>query len=169
MPLERETVGAGKYTKHACHVSPIPVGTVGEFSKIVEEFHEAQDAHLQGDKVMLLIELGDMLGAVERFVAKNFKGVTFDDLVIRMKAHHAAIDAKQRPDEKKVNMLAQALEEERKRQEFPSLLEATLQQKAGPTKLERLQSLARDGFASELREEPPRRNGRPVHDPYPGY
>ncbi len=49
------------------HLSPIPRGELGEFSKVLEEALECQDAHRQGVDLMVLIELSDMVGALNAF------------------------------------------------------------------------------------------------------
>lgn len=60
------------------HLTEIPKGEVGEFSKIVEEFEEFKDAHAQNSKVMELVELSDLLGAIEDYLKKN--NMTLKDL-----------------------------------------------------------------------------------------
>ena len=52
------------------HVKDIKRGELGEFSKIREEFEELEDALEQGNNVMALLELADMLGAMEEFIKK---------------------------------------------------------------------------------------------------
>lgn len=52
------------------HESEIPKGEYGEFSKITEEFLEASDAHEQNNPILLLVELSDLLGAIEGYVKK---------------------------------------------------------------------------------------------------
>ena len=52
------------------HKTKIPKGILGEFSKIEEEFLELKDAKEQGDKVLILCELTDMLGAIEEYIKK---------------------------------------------------------------------------------------------------
>ena len=61
------------------HKREIPRGTWKEFSKIVEEFVELQDAHEQGVKIMELCELADLYGAIEGYVEDKF-GLTMDDI-----------------------------------------------------------------------------------------
>lgn len=53
--------------KPGYHLGIIDKGTYGEFSKVAEEFQEVQDAFAQGCKIMALVELSDMLGAMEAF------------------------------------------------------------------------------------------------------
>lgn len=50
------------------HTRKIEKGVLGQFSKIKEEFEEAQDAFEQGDEILILCELSDMLGAIEEYV-----------------------------------------------------------------------------------------------------
>lgn len=66
--------------KPGYHLTEIPKGTIGESSKILEEILELQDAETQGAKVMALVELSDMIGAVEHYLAKHFPDMTLDDL-----------------------------------------------------------------------------------------
>lgn len=60
------------------HQKEIKKGIYGELSKIQEELDEAYDAEAQGQDLMLLIELSDMIGAIEG-VAKKY-GFTIDQL-----------------------------------------------------------------------------------------
>jgi NTP pyrophosphatase (non-canonical NTP hydrolase) len=66
------------------HNKIIPKGVLGEFSKIREEFLEAEDAIEQNNKVMILIELSDLLGAIEQYTAKY--NITLEDLIIMKEA-----------------------------------------------------------------------------------
>lgn len=61
------------------HSKEIPRGKFGEFSKIKEEFMEAEDAFEQGNKVMLLVELADLIGAIEGYC--SIYNITLDDLL----------------------------------------------------------------------------------------
>lgn len=61
------------------HISKIEKGTFGELSKIKEELDEAFDAEKQGVKIMLLLELSDMIGAIKAVAEKN--GSSLDDLI----------------------------------------------------------------------------------------
>lgn len=49
----------GYHTKH------IEKGTLGEFSKIREEYEELTDAVNQGSKVMEICEMCDLIGAIK--------------------------------------------------------------------------------------------------------
>ena len=60
------------------HKNQITKGIIGEFSKIKEEFEELEDAYQQGDKVLQICELTDLLGAIEAYISKF--NLTVDDL-----------------------------------------------------------------------------------------
>jgi hypothetical protein len=60
------------------HKVKIEKGRVGEYSKIREEFDELTDAVGQDNKVLIICELTDIVGAIEEY-AKKF-GLTLDDL-----------------------------------------------------------------------------------------
>lgn len=63
------------------HVTAIRKGEIGELSKIQEELDEVRDAVEQGAKVMVLVELSDMVGAIESFLEKHHRGTSLDDLL----------------------------------------------------------------------------------------
>lgn len=52
------------------HLKEIEKGVLGQFSKIREEFEEAQDAFEQNDSILIICELADMVGAVEEYVKR---------------------------------------------------------------------------------------------------
>lgn len=62
------------------HVRDIKKGVLGELSKIQEELEEAADAQEQGQILMLLFELSDIVGACG-IMANKISGLTLDDLV----------------------------------------------------------------------------------------
>ncbi len=62
------------------HVAHIEKGELGELSKIQEELNEALDAQSQNAKIMVLVELSDMVGALEAYLTKHHPGTTLDDL-----------------------------------------------------------------------------------------
>lgn len=64
------------------HLNKIQKGKLGEFSKIEEEFLEAKDSIEQKNDLMCLMELSDLLGAIEAY--SNRFNMTLEDL-IRMK------------------------------------------------------------------------------------
>lgn len=61
------------------HSIEIPKGVYGETSKIREELSELLDAESQGDRIMMLCELSDIIGACGGVAAKM--GFTLDELV----------------------------------------------------------------------------------------
>lgn len=64
------------------HIQPIPEGIPGELSKLLEEVYEALDAEAQGSRIMLLVELSDLYGAIQLYMEKYFPGMTMQDLRI---------------------------------------------------------------------------------------
>lgn len=60
------------------HLTDIPKGELGELSKIREELLELQDAEMQECKVMQMVELSDLYGAVEAYASKL--GLSMQDL-----------------------------------------------------------------------------------------
>lgn len=64
------------------HIRNIQKGEIGELSKVFEEVEEALDAETQGSKVMVLVELSDMLGAIEAYLEKHHPGMQLTDLMI---------------------------------------------------------------------------------------
>lgn len=62
------------------HLADIQKGTLGELSKVQEELDEARDAEAQGVSVMVLVELSDLVGAVEAYLEKHHPGTSLDDL-----------------------------------------------------------------------------------------
>ena len=67
------------------HIREIKKGIVGEFSKVAEEFLEFEDAVEQSSVVMALVELSDLVGAIEAFFAKREKQNFFNELLERVK------------------------------------------------------------------------------------
>jgi len=62
------------------HLKPIPKGKLGEFSKIQEEYRELKDAIEQESPVLVLVELSDLLGAIEAYsISKH--GITIQQLL----------------------------------------------------------------------------------------
>lgn len=62
------------------HKKVIPKGEVGKLSKVYEELLEAFEAEEQGVSVMTLVELSDLVGAVESFLEANYPQFTLSDL-----------------------------------------------------------------------------------------
>lgn len=79
------------------HIDDIPRGEYGELSKVIEETLELKDAMEQGQKLMCLIELSDIIGAIEGYLEKHYAGkVTFTDLENMSNATKRAFESGQR-------------------------------------------------------------------------
>jgi hypothetical protein len=74
------------------HTSPIRKGVLGKISKIREELDELEDAERQGIRVMMLVELSDLIGAIEHFLSASFPTMTLDDLVKMKNATERAFE-----------------------------------------------------------------------------
>jgi hypothetical protein len=82
------------------HLNKIIPGKLGEISKIREEFEELMDANVQGNPVMEMLELSDMLGAIECYIKKY--NLTLTDLIIMKEATRRAFtDGTRKPKEVK--------------------------------------------------------------------
>lgn len=64
------------------HLKQIPKGRLGYLSKIQEEVFELQDAEEQGCKIMALLELSDLIGAIKFYLEKHHPNTSLDDLII---------------------------------------------------------------------------------------
>lgn len=62
------------------HKAVITKGVLGEYSKIVEEIDELQDAHTQKVKILEICELCDLIGAIEAYTINKFN-LTLEDLI----------------------------------------------------------------------------------------
>lgn len=78
--------------KPGYHLTEIKKGRIGEISKIQEELDELKDAHSQGVKVMELVELSDLIGAVEAYLEENHRGYTVEDLLEMSKVTRRAFE-----------------------------------------------------------------------------
>lgn len=76
------------------HLRKISKGVLGELSKIKEELEEAEDAQAQGVKIMLLVELSDMIGAIKAVAEKN--GSSLEDLLAMQKVTERAFKSGER-------------------------------------------------------------------------
>ena len=74
------------------HKVKIERGKLGEFSKIREEFEEAQDAFDQDNKIMLLLELSDMIGAVDQYCKKHHN-ISLKDVITMKDATKSAFES----------------------------------------------------------------------------
>ena len=63
------------------HLTPITKGTLGEVSKIQEEFEEFLDATKQDNPLMQLQELSDMIGAIEAWLSNMHPTIGLEDLI----------------------------------------------------------------------------------------
>lgn len=62
------------------HIDKIEKRRYGSLGKILEETEELVDAHRQGSKIMVLIELSDLYGAIEGFLQENYPQIKISDL-----------------------------------------------------------------------------------------
>ncbi len=74
------------------HIAKIPCGEFGEISKIEEELCELVDSIDQGNKIMALCELADLIGAIEGYAAKHHSGITLVDLIVMKDATKKAFE-----------------------------------------------------------------------------
>ena len=64
---------------HITHIKKQPYGSI---EKIKEEVEELFDAVEQDCKIMQLVELSDIIGAVEGVLEQQFPDMTLQDLII---------------------------------------------------------------------------------------
>jgi phosphoribosyl-ATP pyrophosphohydrolase len=62
------------------HTTEIKKGEIGTISKIQEELDELKDAEKQESKIMMMVELSDLYGALEEYCLKQ--DITMEDLRI---------------------------------------------------------------------------------------
>lgn len=62
------------------HITKIEKRRYGSLGKILEETEELVDAHRQGSNIMVLVELCDLYGAIEGFLAENYPEIKMSDL-----------------------------------------------------------------------------------------
>lgn len=84
MVAETIETTTGRPANPGYHLRAIAKGKLGEASKIVEEAAEFEEALEQGVDLMAILELADMMGAVEAYLAKHHPSLSLDDLM-RMK------------------------------------------------------------------------------------
>lgn len=65
----------------AYHTKIIQKGKFGDSSKIKEEIEELIDAEEQGIKVMALVELSDLVGAIKGYLKNNYPDIKMEDLI----------------------------------------------------------------------------------------
>lgn len=78
--------------KPGYHLSEIPHGVFGDVSKILEEAHEVKDAADQGVRVMVLVELSDLVGAIQGYLDKHEPGMKISDLQAMAEVTHRAFE-----------------------------------------------------------------------------
>ena len=78
------------------HLTPIPRGKFGELTKVVEEIHEVIDAESQGNPVMVLVELSDVLAAINGFLKKHHPSIKLEDLAKMAQATDRAFKSGER-------------------------------------------------------------------------
>ncbi len=71
------------------HLRDIPRGEFGEVSKIREEFEEFLESLEQNNPIMALVELSDMIGAIEGYAEKHHN-IKLDDIIALKTATHRA-------------------------------------------------------------------------------
>lgn len=62
------------------HTTKIEKGLLGTTSKIQEELDELKDAEKQNSKIMIMVELSDLYGALEEYCIQQ--NITMQDLKI---------------------------------------------------------------------------------------
>jgi len=63
------------------HKREIKKGVYGQFSKVLEEADEVLEAQEQSNKIMELVELSDLYGALEEYIHNSYS-MTMEDLKI---------------------------------------------------------------------------------------
>ncbi len=86
-----------KDMNYGYHKKEIVKGVYGEYSKIREEVYELQDACEQENRLMQLIELSDLVCAIEGFLSKKFNNsIKIEDLIKQSKATIRAFEIGER-------------------------------------------------------------------------
>lgn len=78
------------------HLREIEKGEVGKLSKIFEEVEEIKDSSEQGVELMVLMELSDLVGAIEHFLSENHPSLTLKDLSLMASVTKRAFDSGRR-------------------------------------------------------------------------
>lgn len=63
------------------HLDKIKKGELGKSSKIMEEVLELIDSEKQGVKIMALVELSDLIGAISSYLELNYPDISLSDLL----------------------------------------------------------------------------------------
>lgn len=72
------------------HNREIRKGDMGFSSKIREEYEELVDAEDQGNPVMAILELSDIIGAIEQYIKLHHPSIALEDLVTMARATQSA-------------------------------------------------------------------------------
>lgn len=72
------------------HRRHITKGKYGEISKIVEEVQELQDAEEQGNRIMTLVEVSDLVAAIQGYLSFRFPAFTINDAIKMAEATRSA-------------------------------------------------------------------------------
>lgn len=79
------------------HLTEITKGELGKLSKIREELNELEDAELQNNRIMMLVELSDLVGSIEEYLERQFSGqFELADLIQMSKATKRAFESGER-------------------------------------------------------------------------
>jgi hypothetical protein len=62
------------------HLTPITKGELGQISKLREEIEELADAEAQNARIMALVELSDLVGALKAYLETHYPGFSLTDL-----------------------------------------------------------------------------------------
>lgn len=78
------------------HLRKINKGVYGESSKITEEYEEFLDAEERGAKLMELVELSDLIGAIQGYLHKYHPSIRLEDLQYMAELTKSAFEEGQR-------------------------------------------------------------------------
>ena len=78
--VPRLTYAINLNRKIGYHDEIIGKAQIGTFEKILEEIDEMKDAHLSKNKVMELVEISDLYGAIEFYVSKNYPSLSMKEI-----------------------------------------------------------------------------------------
>jgi hypothetical protein len=79
------------------HERDIPQGILGDRSKVIEEMTELLDSVEQDNPVMALIEMADLIGALEMHLEKYHPSITLKDLITMKDRTRKAFESGSRP------------------------------------------------------------------------
>lgn len=67
------------------HITNIDRGIYGHLSKIYEEVEELKDSENQNNKIMILLELSDIIGAIDGYLEHHHNSISLEDLITMSK------------------------------------------------------------------------------------